>query len=230
MKKLIFSMAAAAFILTSCDPTPEATQVKGEEAKQVETNTAAATVYKVDAAGSKIEWLGSKPTGDSHNGTINLTGGELTIDANKVLNGGKFVIDMNTIKVLDVTDPQKNAGLVAHLSGTGDDAAKADDFFNVKKYPTGEFAITGVKEATEADKANLKEATHMITGNLTLKGITKSISFPAKVTVSEKGVEAYSEMNFDRTEWNIKFNSDEMIKDKFINKNINLKLTIKAAV
>lgn len=229
MNKIILSLAAAALLFASCDSTPEATEVKGTDAQQVDSNkTADAAAYKVDPATSTIEWLGSKPTGDSHNGTIALKEGSLTVDENKSLNGGSFVIDIASIKVLDIKDSAKNAGLVSHLLGTGDPEGK-DDFFNVTDYPTGKFEITAVKVADSAEKVDYKEATHVISGNLTLKGISKNISFPAKVTVTDNTVEALSEMNIDRTEWNIKYLSDETVKDKFINKKINLKLNIKAA-
>lgn len=228
MNKLFLSLAAAAVLFASCDNTPDATEVKGTEAQQVDSSKTADAAYKVDPAASVIEWMGSKPTGDGHNGTINLKEGTLTVDANKALNGGSFIIDIASIKVLDIKDSAKNAGLVGHLLGTGDPANK-DDFFNVTDHPTGKFEITAVKAADSADKVDYKEATHVISGNLTLKGVTKNISFPAKVNVTDNTIEAASEMNIDRTEWNIKFMSDETIKDKFINKKINLKLNIKAA-
>lgn len=226
MKKFILPLVAASVLFASCDNTPNATEVKGTDAQTVE-NKAATGTYNVDVASSSIGWMGSKPTGDGHNGTINLKEGKLTVDENNVLNGGHFVLDMNSIKVLDITDSAKNAMLVGHLLGTGDPNAK-DDFFNVKDHPEAKFEVTAVKVAEAADKTEMADATHVISGNLTLKGITKNITFPAVVNVTPDAIEARSEMNIDRTEWNIKYNSDETIKDKFINKKINLKLDIKA--
>lgn len=227
MKKVFLSLSAVAVLaFASCNNTPDATKAEAKDAVAVQDSTAKAAGWNVNVSESKIEWIGSKPIGQ-HNGTINLKDGSLNVENGK-LTGGNFTIDMNSIAVLDITDSAKNAALVSHLKGTGDPQAE-DDFFNVKKFPEGKFVITGVADATDADKTKLKDATHVISGNLTLKGIEKNISFPAKVTVTETGAEAYSEMNIDRTNWNIVYNSDETVKDKFINKDINLKLTVKAA-
>lgn len=226
MKKLILPLAAAALFFASCNNTPDATEVKGTDAQQVENQSAAST-YNVDVTESVIEWAASKPTGSGHNGTISLKEGTLTLDENNMLNGGNFVIDISTVKVLDITDPEKNAALVGHLLGTREPEVK-DHFLNVQEYPTGKFEITAVRVADSADKVDMKDATHVVSGNLTLKGVTKNITFPAVVNVTPEAVEARSEMNIDRTEWNINYSSDETIKDQFINKKVNLKLNIKA--
>jgi Uncharacterized conserved protein len=87
---------------------------------------------------------------------------------NTTLKGGSFVIDMSTINVLDIpADKKGNADLRGHLS--------APDFFDVAKYPTSKFVITSVED--KGDKLH-------VTGNLTIKDVTKSITIPA--TVSKK--------------------------------------------
>lgn len=227
MTKVFLTLAAASMILlASCDGTPDATEVKGTEAQTVNENKEA-PAFKVDPATSRMLWVGSKISGDRHEGTINLADGTLTTDANNQLNGGSFMIDMTSITVTDITDADKKASLEAHLKGTGEEE-KVDHFFNTKKYPTAKFEITAVKVAADTDKADMADATHMISGNLDMKGISKNITFPAKVTVTEGGIEAMSTMNIDRTEWNVNFMSEESLKDKMINKKINLTLDIKA--
>lgn len=229
MKKVILPIAAASMILfASCDGTPEATEVKGTEAQAV-AQTEVASTFKVDPSTSSVKWIGSKISGDRHEGNINLTEGTLTTDANQQLNGGTFVIDMNSIVVNDEMDADKKASLEAHLKGTGEEE-KVDHFFNVKKFPTGKFSITGVKVAEAGDKTDMADATHVISGNLELKGIQKNISFPAKVAIADGNIEAKSTMNFDRTEWGVNFMSEESLKDKMINKKINLTLDIKAKI
>ncbi|WP_316798577.1 YceI family protein [Pedobacter frigidisoli] len=166
--------------------------------------------YTVDAAKSTITWIGKKVTG-SHNGTISLQSGTLNVDGKKVT-GGTFTIDMNSIK-----DADGSAKLEGHL--------KADDFFGTAKFPTATFVITKV---TGAD-ANLT-----VTGNLTIKGITKPLSFPASVTVNTDGtVSALAgKITVDRTKYDIRYGSKsffDSIGDKAIDDNfeIGVKLVAK---
>lgn len=215
MKKLIYALPLVGLMyMASCANAPDAHKADTKdkvEAPKVEGD------YKVDVATSKVEWVGTKATG-SHNGTINITEGKLASDG-KTLTAGSFVIDMNSIKAVD-QDSTGNAKLEGHL--------KAADFFEVEKYPTSKFEITAVKEAIDADKQKMTDANVVISGNLTIKDVTKNISFPAKVTITDKEVTAVSEFNIDRTEFNVMFQSDESIKDKFINKAINFKINLKA--
>ncbi len=211
--------------LTSCkQKTPGAKAATGEAVKTT-TNTAAAdaTTYMVDAANSKIIWAGSKP-GKTHSGTINIGKGTITAANNNITNG-KFMIDMTS---LEVTDLQKGSGkeqLEAHLKGTVD--GKRDDFFNVAEFPSAIFEVTSVTPAAAGG-----DATHNITGNLTLKGQSKSITFPASVQMAGSVLSAVSlPFKIDRTEWGIKFMSKSILddlKDGFIEDEVSLTINLTA--
>jgi len=134
---------------------------------------------------------------------------------------------MNSITVQDLTDPEWNGKLTGHL--------KSADFFEVESHPQANFEITEVKSLESASIDPTKEngeivPTHAITGNLTMKGITKSITFNAKVDKSDKMIMAESNMFFiDRTEWNIQYKSKKIsakFKDDFINDEMGIKLKI----
>ncbi|MGJ1196438.1 YceI family protein [Sphingobacterium spiritivorum] len=153
--------------------------------------------YRVDETKSSIVWKGEKVNG-SHNGTVDLTTGTLDFTEKK-LTGGGFVINMASIK-----DADKSSGLEKHL--------KADDFFGVEKFPTAHFIIKKV----EGSGSNVN-----ITGNLTLKGVTQSISFPATITWnSDKTISATADkITVDRTKFGIQYKSKSIfadIGDKFI--------------
>lgn len=165
--------------------------------------------YTVDAAKSTITWIGKKVTG-SHNGTIALQSGTLNVDGKKVT-GGTFTIDMNSIK-----DADGSAKLEGHL--------KADDFFGTAKFPTSTFVITKVAGSGSA---------LTITGNLTIKGITKPVSFPATVAVNGDGtVSALAgKIVVDRTKYDIKYGSKsffDSIGDKAINDEFELAVKLVA--
>ncbi|MCD0489217.1 YceI family protein [Pedobacter sp. MC2016-14] len=161
--------------------------------------------YTVDAAKSSITWIGKKVTG-SHNGTIALKSGTLNVNG-KSITGGSFVIDMTSIKDADGSEK-----LEGHL--------KADDFFGSTKYPTSTFVITKVAGA-------------VVTGNLTIKGITKPVSFPATVTVNADGTATAlaGKILVDRTKYDIKYGSKsffDSIGDKAIDDNFEISVKLVA--
>lgn len=156
---------------------------------------AAPVTYKVDGSKSKIAWLAKKVTG-SHNGVISISGGELQADGSS-LTGGSFTVDTRTMTVDDIKDANGNARLLNHL--------KSDDFFSVEKHPNASFAITSVKKKSGS--------TFDITGNLTIKGITQSISFPADVVVNGNQLNAKAAIKIDRTKFDIKYRSNSFFEN-----------------
>lgn len=167
-------------------------------------------IYKVDTEKSVISWVGKKFAG-SHNGTLKLKSGTLSFNGKKLTKGG-FVIDMPTIK-----DADNNANLENHL--------KADDFFGVEKFPTAAFVITKV--------VNDGTSEAIVTGNLTLKGITSPITFKATLTWSGDGslIAMADKVMVDRTKYGIKFKSKSAmpdIGDKFIYDEFELKIMLVA--
>jgi polyisoprenoid-binding protein YceI len=165
--------------------------------------------YTVDAAKSTITWVGKKVTG-SHNGTVGLQSGTLAVNGKNVT-GGTFVIDMASIK-----DADGSAKLEGHL--------KADDFFGTAKFPTSTFVITKVA----GSGANVT-----VSGNLTIKGITKPLSFPATVTVNADGTASAlaGKIVVDRTKYDIKYGSKsffDSIGDKAIDDNFELAVKLVA--
>ena len=194
---------------------------KAKEATTTEAETPAVTeavnaeVYTVDKTASSIEWKGFSPT-DTHNGTIGLESGALNVANGKVV-GGSFIIDMASIAVLDIpVDKKGNAKLVGHLTNA--------DFFDVEKYPSAVFTITEVTDA---------EGKTMLSGNLTLKEVKNNVTFPVTITNEGGAVTITSEaFSIDRTKWNVQYGSKSIfdnLGDKFINDNIELKITVKAA-
>lgn len=157
---------------------------------------AAPKTVNINKTASSIAWLAKKVTGE-HNGTVGISAGALNVDGNKLV-GGNFTIDLKTIKDLDLTDPGYNQKFIGHIS--------SGDFFEVEKFPTATFVIT-------------KVAGNQVTGNLTVKGITKSITFPAEIAVKGGKVSAKANITIDRTDFNIRYGSKkffESIGDKAI--------------
>ena len=171
------------------------------------------TVYTVDKNSTKTTWVGKKVTGQ-HTGNISFSKGTITAEG-KNITAGNFEIDMNSITCTDLTDNEYNAKLINHLH--------ADDFFSVAKYPTAQFVLT---------KAVFKSGNdYDMTGNLTIKGITNEVTFPAIVKMDEKVIVTIAKIMVNRTKFDMKFNSASFfasIGDKAINDEFELDVNVVA--
>ncbi len=219
--KLFLPILAVA-MLVSCkkDKTEKASVGEAQEVAKVDSGK----TYAVNTTTSKVLWTGTKPAG-SHTGTIGLSNGSLTVkDGN--ISAGAFTIDMNSINCTDLEGDGK-ASIEAHLKGTRSDD-EADDFFNVAKFPTAKFEITKVTKLV-----NNPDATHLVYGNLTMKGVTKEVGIKSKVDISDSGISVTApEFGINRTDWGITFMSKNFIeglKDKFINDEIKLSIDLSAS-
>ncbi len=148
---------------------------------------------------STVTWKAYK-VGGSHVGTIALKSGSLEFDG-ETLVGGEFIVDMSTINTTDLTGDYKNK-LDGHLH--------SDDFFSTASNPTSSLTFTGVKQTG-------KNA-YSVTGDLTIKGITKPITFDLSVY----GSKATATLKVDRTNFDVKYGSgiigtakDKLIYDEF---------------
>jgi polyisoprenoid-binding protein YceI len=170
------------------------------------------TVYSVNPAESILYWKGSKP-GGSHHGTVKgVTGRIETRD--ELIQGGSFQIDMTSIANSDLKDEKMRQRLVEHL--------KSEDFFYVEEHPVAVFTITGAKQG--------KEDVQDISGALTLRGISREISFPANISRDGNMIRAQTgEIRLDRTLWGVNHLSKTVfkdLKDQFIDDEMVITLDI----
>lgn len=218
MKKNLFlaSAFAGALLIASCGNSGS----KVEESQQAAEAGQGAVSYTIDSAASTVNWFASKVTG-KHDGTLAIKSGDIQTE-NGTVSAGKIVFDMTQIVVTDVTDAEMNGKLTGHL--------KSDDFFSVETHPEATFEIVSVEPIAEAAEGT---PNYSVKGNLTIKGITKAITFPATINVTEGTLNAAAEVEIDRTEWDIRYGSGkffENIGDKAIHDNfkVNFNVTAKA--
>ncbi|MEX2335664.1 MAG: YceI family protein [Fulvivirga sp.] len=242
MKNFKFlAFAASVALITACSQQKEGTDAEVSEAKEVNT-VENAQKYAINVSESTISWIGSKPAG-KHNGTIPINSGNIAITGNEVT-GGKILMNVNEIKNNDlVGDEEMQLKLVNHL--------KSADFFDAENHPTAEFVITSVEPFGKDDSVKIKEEyetkfkpasatehvveapTHTVTGNLTMRGKTLSVSFPAHVKVENNKVTAKAKFNIDRTLWGLQYGDEadavDKAKDKFIYNTVNVGFDIVAS-
>lgn len=160
----------------------------------------------IDASKSQIKWFGEYTFYfGGHEGYISFGEGYF-IKTNEVITGGEFSIDMQTIICLDIKDDEANEGLVNHL--------KDPDFFDVINFPKASIVITNVEYH---DQTQMK-----VDADLTIKGITKPISFQAEVDFKKK--QMTTKFKIDRMKWGITYNSD--IKDSAISDAIGFEVKL----
>ena len=172
--------------------------------------------YVINLGDSKVNWTGKKP-GGAHEGFVSLASGELNVDNNEI-KGGSFVIDLGSIVNTDLKDENMNGKLIGHL--------KSADFFDVAKFPTARFEITKVTKLSGNAATRAPKSTHNIEGNLTMKGITKKVSFDASINMLNGKLTASSlPFTIDRTQWGVNYQSKSIfaeLKDQFIYDDITL--------
>jgi polyisoprenoid-binding protein YceI len=188
--------------------------------------------FVIDTSQSIITWVGTKPTG-RHNGLIKIKEGTITIieepsdtEQKKFTIGNTQIkIDMGSVEVLDLKDdPLQLEKLENHL--------KSEDFFETELYPEAEFEFISFKPIEEdtvqreGNDYTIIDPTHILNGNLTIKGKTLNVEFPVKADYRNLRFEASAKFNIDRIVWgvNYKHENDPVARatDGFIHNIVNV--------
>jgi polyisoprenoid-binding protein YceI len=192
---------------TSAAASAAATTAPATAAASAATSAApagTATTLAISTEKSKVGFVGAKVTA-SHEGNFAQFSGSIDLVGDKPESSKvRLEVEMGSLNI----DPPKLAG---HL--------KSPDFFDIAQFPKSTFESTTVTAGGE------NGATHTITGNLTMRGVTKSITFPAKITVSPAGVSATADFVINRKDFGVVYAgmADDLIKDDVV-----LKLALEA--
>jgi len=155
----------------------------------------------LDMKQSSVQWVGAKVTGKH-------TGGFANVEGDVRVEGGLVVGTRATIQISSLfSDTEK---LTKHLL--------SPDFFNMGSFATSTFEATRIEP--HPDVVDM----HLVQGKLSLHGLAKEISFPAKITVTEALVHVAAEFTIDRQIFGIDYpgKPDNLIKDAVL---IQLDLT-----
>jgi polyisoprenoid-binding protein YceI len=211
-------IAGLATVIFSCgDRTPKGDDATIQEKQQTaETN---GTQYAVDTTASRVRFTGYG-VGKNHPGIFKLSSGNVAV-VNNQITGGSFVINIRSLD-LEQKGGMFDAKLRPHLM--------SGDFFDAEKFGTAKFDITNVQpyQPNSADTSVVEGANFSVSGNLTLKDVTKNISFPAKIDLDGNTLKARSNFNIDRTQWQMRYGNDKSLGDKFISEKVNIELDLQA--
>jgi polyisoprenoid-binding protein YceI len=215
MKNWLFF--ALIFILAACSDAPE-----GDKALITDQQKASETtgnLYTVDRAASVIKFTGHG-VGKNHSGQFRLDSGSVSV-LNNQISSGNFVINMRSME-LDQKGGMFDSKLKPHLQGP--------DFFDMEKFGAARFEITKVEPYKNEgkDTSLVDGANYAVSGNFTLKDVTKNITFPAKIDLDDNRLKAKAKFNIDRTQWKMNYGNDKTLKDGFISETVNIELDLEA--
>ncbi|RDV37021.1 YceI family protein [Bradymonadaceae bacterium TMQ3] len=188
------------------EPTAEeAAPAQEEAAPAEEAKEVRELAFNTEA--SKIEWVGAKVTGD-HTGGFQKWEGVGHVSGDATLEKVAFTVDTTSI----TSDDER---LTGHLM--------SEDFFAVEKYPTATFESTKIEEGAEGD------ATHTVTGTMTMLEATKQITFPVTVKVENGTMVVDSEFTIKRFDFGIEYKgkADDLIRDEVLMK-LHMELPLSA--
>jgi polyisoprenoid-binding protein YceI len=198
MKRIAPACLLAVVVLSACDSNP----TKGKALANTSAPApavpvpAGATAFAFSQAGSTIDLTGAKVTGKHDISVKEFSGTIHLVDADPTKSAVQVELVMGTI----YSEPPK---FLKHL--------KSPDFLDVERFPSATFESTSIA-------AGGSGGTHTITGNLTLHGQKKAISFPATIVVSGDHVSAKAEFGINRQDFGITSpgQPDDLIKDEVL--------------
>ena len=166
----------------------------------------------VDLARSVVRWKGTKFRGrGKHEGTVHLSGGALVMCHGSPC-GGHFTLDMRTIAVTDIplSDPVPRERLARHLASR--------DFFWVERHPTAIFRLRTARHDGGAR--------YTVTGDLTLRGVTRELAFPALLAHhDDTAARVRARFAIDRQRWGVEYRFDP-VRNELIDDDIHLDLVL----
>lgn len=208
--RFLFISLIACLSLAACSQAPNAHLATGTLADTTAPSPISGDSLALELSASEVTWVGTKVTGQ-HTGSITLSSGYFRVVGDSIV-GGTFVFDMKSITDHDLSGGMKKK-LEEHL--------RSADFFDVPNHPTATFTLSRTELATPGDSA-----THWVTGQLTLRGVTKQLRFPATIRLTgtaDHRLEALAKFNFNRKDFGVAYvgSRDNLIRDE-INLSLNL--------
>ncbi len=185
----------------SCAESPKNEDSRINESLVISKSNEADRNYIIDSARSFISWTGSNSL-ISHYGIFHIDHGFLSMKDSAVA-GGEIYISLKNIKILDLRDnPDESNRLSAFMA--------SKSFFDVQKFPIAKFEIDSLKPINISVEERVKSTknisdypTDSVYGKLTIKGITKTIKFPAKIDLRYFSIQSSATFNINRHLWNL---------------------------
>ncbi len=154
--------------------------------------------YVIQAEESSVRWTARKSlvNGYEDTGTIPVASSSINVQDGEIATA-TVEFDMTGIAVQQTSNTSAGVDqLTEHL--------QSQDFFAVEEHPTSTLTVL----STEPIASTTAETDHTVTANLTLKGQTNEVTFPAEIGTQENTLIVRGNMTIDRTRWGIRYGSD----------------------
>lgn len=176
--------------------------------------------YTVDPGRSRVLWTG-RNLGGQHDGAIAIDTGALCVCDGLVAHAA-IVLDMDRITCADIADPAINRVLIDHL--------RSDDFFDTAMFPAAKVVISRAQALPDSSRGLPNT---LVTAELTLKGVTEGLEFPAIVGTNADGdLVLNAHFDFDRTRWNVTYGSGRLFENlgmHLVNDHISIQVVLVAS-
>jgi polyisoprenoid-binding protein YceI len=205
------TILSALIFFTACGSSSNV--ILSEEPRSVEFADNNAATYTINNEQSTLTWYGGQFGFIDYEGTIQIQEGVVYME-NSMITGGEITLDMTSLKNTNLSTAK------ARLDN--EDTLKSEYFYDVEHFPTVTFSITGTEKT---------ENNTLITGNLRIKDVVRSVTFPIEITEIENGYRASARLQIDRTEWNLHFTGGAAfsgISDSSIDKDIAMSMELLA--
>lgn len=192
------SVPAASVDTTEAAADAPAADAPAEDTEETPTVT---ETIALTSDNTKVQFVGSKVTG-KHDGGFNDIEGSIVVADDIEKTTANVTIQMASVW----SDDDQ---LTEHL--------KSGDFFEIETYPTSSFNLTSISADVDAD------GNRTVRANLTMRGVEKPISFPAKIEITDSKVTVDTEFSINRKDWGIVYEgmADDLIRDAVV---LNLKI------
>ena len=203
--KVAATLFGCLLIVSCSDPAADKSKaVTGEAASASPQAATQGQKYQITAQNSKVEFTASKVVG-SESGSFKDFSGVIEFAGQPEKSRVNVTINMASVSTAE-------EGLTKHL--------QTPDFFDVAKFPQAIFTSTEIKPGGE------KGASHTVTGNFQLHGVTKSISFPATITATPDAITVESSFSINRKDFGINYAgaANNLIRDEVV-LNLHVKAT-----
>lgn len=194
MNKIFLSILIIGTFLSSCSSNGKKAETKEAEEVKIVQSDQTVRFQKIEE-GSFIKWRATHLGGvQPRYGKVYFKSAEILVNNGQISNAS-ILIDMATLTVESFPEgAEEIAKLTGHL--------KSADFFKVEKYPYSKFELTGIQKSTG-------DYNTLVSGNLTILEVTKSISFKANINIADNEVSIKSEnFSVDRKNWGLSYNTE----------------------
>lgn len=214
-------MIFVVIFFAGCTQPPDSDKAKVGEPKKTEVRKPKKVFkqkyYILNISQSSLRWIGTQKL-KQHHGTLGFLDGRAKV-VNDEITDGYIYLNMQSIMAEEMSGPSKEKL---------ENDLKSDNFFDAQNYRQTTFTMTSCKSieadtvAAAAAGMRIKNPTHVIEGNLEIKGVIRSISFPAKIEINDEAVIIRANFNIDRLKWGLNYMSGNSFGDKAISPEINI--------